>query len=333
MSLFVSLARRLIQRLRRWPCRDVAVAGQVETGRDLLVVNGEVFRPGYAVTAGLELGDESKVSFCGIEDIAFSVETGRTRVYETIGGRDLAEFGLIQIASYPRPTATLLSSISAYLEHRRRPPIKAAAISAPTKLYQLMVLAQDGLFVPTTLYLPRQLLHGSFAELADRLGLPFVLKAMNAQGGRLNFLIKSEIDFRHYVEDPAHANVAFLAQQFIPNNGTFRILVFGGDVSIVMHRCNTDGSHLTNTQQGGHATLFEVETFDTEVLRMAVRAAELMDCEVAGVNVVQDRKTRQWYLLEVSSSPAIGSGAFAFEKTRAYSFYLRTKLSAAHVNN
>ncbi|TVZ75519.1 RimK family alpha-L-glutamate ligase [Streptomyces sp. BK340] len=298
-----------------------------------MVVNGEVFQPGYAVSAGLELGDEFKIFFCGIEDIAFSIETDRTRVYETIGGRDLAEFGLVQVASYPRPTATLLSSVSAYLEHRKRPPIKAAAISAPTKLYQLMVLAQHRLPVPATFYLPRKLLHGSFPQLADRLGLPFILKAMNGQGGRLNFLIKTEIDFLRYVEDPAHAKTALLAQKFIPNNGTFRILVFGGDVPIVMHRCNTDGSHLTNTQQGGHATLFDVETFDTEALEMTVRAAELMGCEVAGVNVVQDRETRQWYLLEVSSSPAIGSGAFAEEKTRAFSFYLRTKLSDARVNS
>ncbi|WP_307711244.1 RimK family alpha-L-glutamate ligase [Streptomyces sp. V4I23] len=286
-----------------------------------------MFQPEYLVSAGLELG-EFKAFFCGIEDIAFSVETGRPRVYETIGGRDLAEFRLIQIAAYPRPTATLLSSISSYLEHRQRPPVKTAAISAPTKLYQLMVLAQDGLPVPATFYLPRRLLRGSFAELADRLGLPFVLKAMNTSGGRLNFLIETEVDFLRYVEDAAYAQVAFLAQQFIPNNGTFRTLVFGRDVPIIMHRCTTDGSHLTNTEQGGHATLFDVETFEADVLDMAVRAVELMGCEIAGVNLVQDRQTRQWYVLEVSSNPAIGTGAFAEEKTRAYSCYLRAKLSA-----
>ncbi|MET8538125.1 hypothetical protein ABZV67_42065 [Streptomyces sp. NPDC005065] len=103
------------------------------------------------------------------------METGRPRVYKTIGGRDLADFGLIQIAAFPRPTATTLSSISAYLEHRQRPSAKMAGISAPTKLYQLMVLAQDGLPVPATFYLPRRLLDGSFADVADGPGLPFGL--------------------------------------------------------------------------------------------------------------------------------------------------------------
>jgi glutathione synthase/RimK-type ligase-like ATP-grasp enzyme len=85
-----------------------------------------------------------------------------------------------------------------------------------------MALAHDGLPVPTTPYLPRRLLDGSFDHITGRLGVSFILKAMNASGGRLNFLIKSETDFQQKLRDPAHAQVAFLAQQFTPNNGTFR---------------------------------------------------------------------------------------------------------------
>ncbi|MFD9053457.1 ATP-grasp domain-containing protein [Streptomyces zaomyceticus] len=297
-----------------------------EGTRDLLIINGEVFQPGCCVSQGLELGDV-EAHFCGINEIAFSIESGRTRVYEIVGDRDLADFAFIHVAAYPRPTATLLSSIEVYLRHRGRQTLSVSGISAPTKIYQLMVLAQAGLPVPTTLYLPRHLLDRSFGEVAEKLGLPFVLKAMNASGGRLNFLIETEIDFLRYVDDPAFARAGFLAQQFVPNNGTFRTLVFGGDVPVVMHRCSTDGSHLSNTEQGGHATLFDAETFDAEAVQMAVRAAALLECEIAGVNLVQDRLTRQWYVLEVGSSPAIGSGAFAAEKTQAYSSYIRTKLS------
>ncbi|GGM18526.1 hypothetical protein GCM10010129_73380 [Streptomyces fumigatiscleroticus] len=271
--------------------------------------------------------DETEVFFCDIEDLKFHVQTSRTHIAEVIGGRDLAEFGLVQIAAYPRPTATLLSAISAYLEYRRKPLANMGAISAPTKLYQLMVLAQSALPVPTTIYLSRRLLNDSFTDIAAQLGLPFVLKAINASGGRLNYLIETEVDFLRFVHDPRLAEVAFLAQEFIPNNGTFRTLVFGKDVPIVMHRCSTDSAHLSNTERGGHATLFDVDTFDGEALDLSLRAAELMGCDVAGVNLVQHRQTRQWYVLEVNSSPAIGSGAFAKEKTEAYSSYLRARLS------
>jgi glutathione synthase/RimK-type ligase-like ATP-grasp enzyme len=291
------------------------------------MINADTFQPDDDAPAPLELDDVNTV-FRGIGDIAFWIEAGQTHVYETVSGRDLAEFSLIQVLAYPRPTATLLSAISAYLSHRGRPPLGATGISAPTKLYQLMTLAQNGLPVPATVYLPRHLLDNSFGPVAGRLGVPFVLKAMHGSGGRLNFLVDTQAEFRRLTGDPAHARVAFLAQQFIPNNGTFRILAFGRNIPIVMHRCSTDGTHLTNTQRGGHATLFEPESFDAEVMAMVARATLLMGYEVAGVNVVQDRHTRQWYLLEVNCAPAIASGMFAAQKTRAYAEYLQTRLSA-----
>jgi glutathione synthase/RimK-type ligase-like ATP-grasp enzyme len=313
-------------RAERRPVNSARLQGVSGGGRDLLVINGAVFQADHS-PGPLRLNDDSKVLFCGVDDIGFVIETGRTRVYETVSGRDLADFGLIQVASYPRPTAVLLSSISAYLEHRRRPAVNAAGISAPTKLYQLMTLAQGDLPVPPTIYLSRKLLHDSLPEIADGLGMPFVVKAISASGGRLNFLIESEVDFLWCVENAEHQNTAFLAQQFIPNNGTFRILMFGGEPHIIMHRCSTNGSHLTNTEQGGHATLFDVDSFDAEALEMSSRAARLMKCEVAGINMVQHKETRQWYFLEVTSSPAIATGAFAEEKISAYSSYLRKKLS------
>ncbi|MER7000938.1 hypothetical protein [Streptomyces sp. NPDC000410] len=322
-SVVGNLAQRVLRRRRRATLTNVAGS---HGSRSLLVINGDVFRRDRPHFAGLNVGSVETV-YCGIEDLAFSIDTPRTCVWETVEGRDLADFGLVQVVAYPRPTVTLLSAVASYLEHKNRPALNAAAVSAPTKLYQLMVLAQAGLPVPTTLHLPRRVLPKSFQHLAARLGLPFVLKAINASGGRLNFLIENEVHFLRHVLDPAHDTVGFLAQEFIPNNGTFRILVFGEETPIVMHRCSTDGTHLTNTERGGHATLFDTESFDPAVMDMAVRAASLMGCDIAGVNVVQDRQTRQWHLLEVTASPAIGSGAFATEKTAAYSSYLQARLS------
>lgn len=324
LASLAGLARRALARPRTVTSQ---IPARSQAGRDLLMLNGDTFQSAHGVSVALDLDNVNTV-FRRIDDIAFFIEPGQTRVYETVSGRDLAEFTLIQVIAYPRPTATLLSAISAYLDHWGRPPLDATGISAPTKLYQLMMLAQNGLPVPTTLYLPHNRRGSSFDSIAVRLGVPFVLKTMHGSGGRLNFLVNTETDFHRLIGDPAHERVTFLAQQFIPNNGTFRILVFGHDVPIVMHRCNTDGSHLTNTERGGHATLFDPGTFDSAVVAMVVCAASVMSYQVAGVNIVQDRHTRQWYLLEVNCAPALGSGMFAAEKTRAYANYLRTRLSA-----
>lgn len=182
------------------------------------------------------------------------------------------------------------------------------------KLYQCVRLALPGVTVPETHHLPQSVLRDRYQKLVFRLGSPFVLKALTGSGGRFNYLVGGEEQFLSLVDDPDHARLAFLAQCFVPNNGTFRLLVFSDDVSVVMHRCNTDGGHLTNTSRGGHATLFEPKTLDEDVKAMSARAASLMGYAVAGVNVVQHRDDRTWHVLEVTASPALGSGAFVDEK-------------------
>lgn len=268
-------------------------------------------------TAGIE------AAVCGIDDVVFSVRPGSVRCYELNQGRDLAGFGLVQVSGYPRPTATLLSAIAAYLEANRRPLVNDVGIGAPTKLYQSVRFAQEGLPVPNTVYLPAHLLADSYVELAYRLGVPFVLRAMNAVGERRTRLIENQADFERCVREGGRTRAILLAQEFIPNNGTFRMLVLGGEVPVVVHRCSSGGPYLSS----GHATLFDSADFEDEVKNLAVRSASLIGCEVAGAHLVQHRVTGRWYVLGASTSPSIGSGAFAEMKIAAYRTYLRRRLS------
>jgi glutathione synthase/RimK-type ligase-like ATP-grasp enzyme len=168
-----------------------------------------------------------------------------------VDGKDLADFGLVQVAAYPRPTATLLNAIADYLRHERVRTVNMMAVSAPTKLHQHVRFALAGLPVPTTTYLPRRLLEQSYPDLVDGLGLPFVLKSISASGGRFNFLVGNERDFVQLLQDPQHVNVHFLAQEFIPNDTTYRFLVLGGDLQLVMRQTNIGASYSTTTLAGG----------------------------------------------------------------------------------
>ncbi|MER5889367.1 hypothetical protein ABT160_36560 [Streptomyces sp. NPDC001941] len=298
----------------------------VRRNGDILILNGGALDT--EVGARLFLRGVDTV-FRSVGQLGVSVTHGTARAFETEGGRDLATYGMVQVASYPRPTATLMSAVNACLEATGAPTVASASIAAPTKLYQCVRLVLAGLPVPETHYLPTPFLRHHHDRLVRRLGSPFVLKAMTGSCGRHNFLVGDEESFRAVVDDPAHSGLLFLAQRFVPNNGTFRLLVFGDEVSVVMHRCNTDGGHLTNTARGAHATLFDTGTFDDGVKRIAVRAARLMGCDVAGVNVVQHRGDGSWHVLEVTPSPALGTGAFVDAKLDAYTAYLERTLGAA----
>ncbi len=297
------------------------------TGRksSVLILNGQALLPALGDQESHFVGGIETV-FRGIDDLAFVITANRVHVYETVEGRDLADFGLVQVAAYPRPTATLINALTAYLEANRVTVVNATGVAAPTKLFQYLRFAQAGLPVPSTLYLAPGQLAESYDRIVAQLGMPFVLKALSASGGRHNYLISDEREFARQL-DAAHERVRFLAQEFIPNDSAFRLFVFGGEVRIILRSTSPNGSHLTNTEQGGEAALVDPTGFDPAVQRLAVRAASLIGSDVACVNMMQDLISREWYILDANSNPAIATGPFVEDKLNAYSTYLKKRLA------
>src|SRR5579859_4627292 len=142
-----------------------------------LIVNGS------ALAAVLEVPTGVDAVFRDVDELSFIIADGEVSIAETVSRRDLRTFGLVQMAAYPRPTASLISAVSAYLEHHQVPAVNMAGIGVPTKLVQYVRFALAGLPVPATVYLAREDLARSFPALAQRLELPFVLKALSASGG------------------------------------------------------------------------------------------------------------------------------------------------------
>lgn len=305
--------------------RKPGVTSARSRGSSALIINGE------ALASGVETHGSGRLDavFRNIDDLGFSIETNRVRISETVEGRDLADFGLVQVAAYPRPTAALINALVDYLAHHKVPAVNMAGIGAPTKLFQYVRFAQAGLAVPKTVYLSTGALAESFLDLAQRLELPFILKALSASGGRYNFLVRTEREFRNHLYSQDHIRVCFLAQQFIANDSTYRVLVLGGEVQLVMRRSWAPGTHLSNTEQGAAAILVEPAAFAAAAKRMAIQAARLIGSEVAGVNLIQDWATQRWYVLDANSNPAMATGLFVEDKLAAYCSYLHKRLGIA----
>lgn len=77
---------------------------------------------------------------------------------------------------------------------------------------------------------------------------------------------------------------------------------------------------------GGSAKLLAEEALPGRVRKMAVKAVQLANLEIAGVDVVKDKKTGLWYCLEVQHGPQITSGAFVKEKQRVFAKFLSRKV-------
>ena len=103
-------------------------------------------------------------------------------------------------------------------------------------------------------------------------------------------------------------DLQFMAQEFIANQGDFRVLLMGPEVAII-HRQSQGDSHLNNTSVGGQATLIPTNDFPTEVIEESRKFAELCEYEISGVDVIFDSSTNKHYFLEINSQPQLMTGA------------------------
>ncbi len=294
-----------------------------------LVLNGEKLLGPDGDPGGLCL-DGFETVFRSIDELAFTVETGQVRVCETVDGRDLADFGLVQVAAFPRPTATLLNAVAAYLGNKGVPAVNAEGVGAPTKLLQYVRFAQAGLPVPATWYIPPQLIREAYPDLAGAFGLPFLLSALSGSGDGHDILITTPGDFAEQLPSVlGHRRVMFLAQELIPSDSIFYLLILGDEAPIVIRHPGIGSARLRGAQQDGQMALIDPATFDPGARRLAVQAASLMGFDIAGVNLVQHCTTGQWYVLDASATPAISAGVFAPDKLGAYSTYLKRRLRRA----
>jgi hypothetical protein len=265
--------------------------------------------------------DGAELVFRSIDEIAMTVTSGSVRMYEVVDGRDLADFGLVQASAYPPPTATLLNAIAAYLDSRNVRGISLAGIGAPTRLLHYVRLAQAGLPVPQTSYLPARLLRDAYPDLAAQLGTPFILKPLRAAGPSPATLITTAADLAGRLPRPHTARTTFLAHELIPSDTALRLHLFGGHVRVAIRRPGLITG--TTTSPG---TLADPAATDPAARQLAARAAAVLHYDIATVDLTRHWPAGHWYILAVTTPGTTCTPPFITDKLDAYSAYLHQQL-------
>jgi glutathione synthase/RimK-type ligase-like ATP-grasp enzyme len=228
-----------------------------------------------------------------------------------------------------KTTATHMAeaaTIAHYLRRRGIPFADPAAAFYPGvhKMYQYILLSDAGIPVPQTLFMSLKRMKASYKEVKDMLGTPFILKDVQGEKGRNNHLIKTKQEFDKACRAAEREGIEFVAQQFIPNDGDYRVVILARKTALVIHRQAADStSHLNNVSTGGKATLVKNKAIPGEVHGSSILAADILQFDIAGVDMVQDKETGSWYCLEVNNSPQLASGAFVDEKRAAIAEFLK----------
>lgn len=229
--------------------------------------------------------------------------------------------------------AEFASAAAEYLHFKGRPYIdkEPGNYVSYSKLSQYMKLACYGLPVPRTICANTKYLLASYPEIEKKLGLPFVLKEINSERGHNNYLIDNQRDFKNVLQMAPSEHV-YLVQEYIENDGFYRIYVLGKEAELAIWRTRHEHPerlkvHLNKPSGGPNAKLIEISKLPGEAQDNATRAAHCLERQIAGVDMVQDIHSKKWYILEVNNAPQIRSGSFISEKADVIAKFFDKELS------
>ncbi len=248
-------------------------------------------------------------------ELAYLADGYRSRVWHPEKGWDVADFDLvvfrvvgseielgIATAHYAYMTGTAF--IDSYL-----------LTQSKGKLVGAFLRSANNLPVPKTFHGSREVFEKVF-KTDPPFNFPVILKADFGRKGRDNYLVKNLNELLGKID--GSPDISFVAQNFIPNDGDYRILVLNYKPRLAIHRQSVSGSHLNNTSQGGTAKSYSLDKFSKKILRDSRLAARLEELEVAGVDIVINKENGRHYILEVNRAPQLATGAFGPKKLRAY---------------
>jgi RimK family alpha-L-glutamate ligase len=131
-----------------------------------------------------------------------------------------------------------------------------------------------------------------------KLNFPFIAKHDLGSKGENVYLVKNKTEGKQLKDIKK-----FVFQNFITNDGDYRVFVIGGVPVGIMKRIAKKGSHLNNYSQGGSVQYITNTNIQNKLFSYAAKIAQICDLNICGVDIIRDSKTNKYYFLEVNSVP------------------------------
>jgi len=184
------------------------------------------------------------------------------------------------------------------------PLVKFGKPDMACKAWQMLALKKAGIEVPKTIY-------GSLWYLFEQMRLgtfefPVILKGSGGDRGTRVFKADNLEQLEKLVRDLRKTETdegkRYMLQEFIPNDGDYRVLVLGDKVLGVMKRSSQDKKEFRNNYSAGGSV--EIADLLEEIKQLAVKAAKVCGLAVAGVDVAfRDFDMTKPVIWEVNKGP------------------------------
>jgi ribosomal protein S6--L-glutamate ligase len=144
----------------------------------------------------------------------------------------------------------------------------------------------------------------SLNDVSKEFKFPVIVKASMGHRGMDVYKVESRNKLEIIVSELTDDIKSCVIREFIPNDGDFRIFCVGYKAIGGMFRTPKKGDFRSNISQGGSAKGIDLKKYP-KIIELAEKAAKLTRTEIAGVDIILDKKTKKPYILEVNSGPQI----------------------------
>jgi glutathione synthase/RimK-type ligase-like ATP-grasp enzyme len=273
------------------------------------------------VIASAPAGREVITDIAYFDDLYIAIGAGAFTIRSLVNGVGLEEYDLILVRGlYFRNYMDILKTVSIYAKLHKVPIANDySSYRSGSKLDQAVTFYCKNVSSPSTVVVTPRVLDMPESDIGFT--FPCIMKSTLGAHGSDNYLVHTLQEVRELQQ--ANGSLRFILQEFVPNDGDYRLLVIGGNM-LAIKRTSKPGSHLNNTSQGGSASLTPLHEIPEPVQATAKALARDMGILTAGVDVLQDSKTGKYYVLEVNSQPQLVTGAFLDEKVVVFRQFLET---------
>lgn len=296
--------------------------------KKILILSRRDDRPSYdrkeSMLAGMA-GSKNEYSGINFEDLIFHYDGKKLSVTDAISGKDIADFDTVFFIGWfkNKNLEDCARAASYYLKANKIPFANSEVTTGRSlrKLTQCVMAVLENVKVTPFIFCLDQT---HLLTQADKhyQTYPYIAKDTGASRGHDNYLVTSHQQLVDIMAMPEEKPRAFILQEFIPNEGDYRIIVMANQVRLIIHRLSQSDSHLNNTSQGGKATLVPTEELPEKVRHDSVVMAQKLHREVSGIDMIKHKETGEFYFLEANNMPQLATGSFVAEKMAALDAYL-----------
>lgn len=264
------------------------------------------------------------ITTVALEDILFDIADGKKSSAYVNGIDPFLNADIVYFKAWESDQESA-SALAALLNVRGIPYVDQTVGGVGiSKLPMMMRLWASGACIPRTLHSANL----SSIDIKTSIGYPCIVKAAHGQKGMDNYLISNGTEFDD-LRDSVDIS-KFIAQEYVPNDGDYRVWVYGSKVRGGLLRRAGSG-HVHNTYQGAEAELMYEDDISEDMKNLAILSAKATNLAISGVDIMEHKETKKLYVLEANQGSQVTTGAFVEEKMQAFAEGFEELLEKRHL--